>query len=42
LGTLLNRNTEALQAYAKYLELAPNSKATPDVKKKLESLPLSP
>jgi hypothetical protein len=35
----LNRNAEARQAYQKYLELAPNSKAAPDVKKKLDALP---
>jgi tetratricopeptide repeat protein len=38
----LNRNAEARQAYTKYLELAPNSNAAPDVKKKLEALPLAP
>jgi len=38
----LNRNVEARQAYAKYLELAPNSKAAPVVKKKLDSLPPTP
>ena len=34
----LNRNPEARDAYKKYLELAPNSKATPDVKQKLAAL----
>lgn len=38
----LNRNAEARQAYLKYLELAPDSKAAPDVKKKLDALPPSP
>jgi hypothetical protein len=38
----LNRNAEARKAYAKYLELAPGSKAAPEVKKKLDSLPPSP
>jgi len=28
----LNRNTDARRTYAKYLELASNSKAAPDVK----------
>lgn len=36
------RNAEARQAYTKYLQLAPNSKSALDVKKKLDSLPLSP
>jgi Tetratricopeptide repeat len=36
----LNRNPEARDAYEKYLELAPNSKAAPDVKEKLATLPL--
>jgi tetratricopeptide (TPR) repeat protein len=35
----LNRYPEARQAYTKYLELAPASKAAPDVKKKLDALP---
>jgi tetratricopeptide (TPR) repeat protein len=35
----LNRNAEARQDYAKYLELAPNSKLAPDVRKKLDALP---
>jgi tetratricopeptide (TPR) repeat protein len=34
----LNRNPEARDAYKKYLELAPNSKAAPDVKEKLATL----
>jgi hypothetical protein len=38
----LNRNAEVRQAYTKYLELAPNSNAAPDVKKKLEALTLAP
>jgi len=38
----LNRNAEARRAYTKYLELAPNSKSAPDVKKKLDALPPSP
>lgn len=33
-----SRNNEARQAYAKYLELAPNSKAAPEVRKKLDAL----
>lgn len=37
----LNRNAEARDAYKKYLELAPDSKAAPDVKKKLDALPPS-
>jgi hypothetical protein len=37
----VNRNAEARQAYTKYLELAPDSKSAPDVKKKLDLLPLS-
>jgi Tetratricopeptide repeat len=38
----LNRSAEAREAYNKYLELAPNSKAAPDVKRKLDALPPSP
>ncbi len=38
----LNRNAEARKAYTKYLELAPNSKSAPDVKKKLDALPAAP
>lgn len=38
----LNRNAEARDAYKKYLQLAPDSKAAPDVKKKLDALPPSP
>jgi hypothetical protein len=38
----LNRNSDARQAYAKYLELAPNSKSAPDIKKKLDTLPPAP
>jgi predicted RNA polymerase sigma factor len=38
----LNRNAEARQAYQKYLELAPNSKVAPDVKKKPDALPPTP
>jgi hypothetical protein len=38
----LNRNAEARQAYAKYLELAPNSKSAADLKRKLEALPSTP
>jgi TPR repeat len=38
----LNRNAEARQAYMKYLELAPDSKAAPDVKRKLDALTPSP
>ncbi len=37
----LNRAAEARRAYTKYLELAPNSKGAPDVKKKLDALPPS-
>ena len=33
---------EARKDYEKYLELAPDSKAAPDVKKKLAALPSSP
>jgi len=36
---MLLYNAEARQAYEEYLELAPNSKSAPDVKKKLEALP---
>jgi Flp pilus assembly protein TadD len=35
-------NAEARQTYMKYLELAPDSKAAPDVKKKLAALAPSP
>jgi tetratricopeptide (TPR) repeat protein len=35
----LKRIPEAREAYKKYLELAPDSKAVPDVKKKLDALP---
>jgi len=38
----LNRSGEARQAYTKYLELAPDSKEAPDVKKRLAALPRSP
>jgi hypothetical protein len=38
----LKRNAEAREAYSKYLELAPQSKSAPDVKKKLAALPPSP
>lgn len=39
----VNCNPEtARAAYQKYLELAPNSKAAPDVRKKLAALPASP
>ncbi len=38
----LNRSGEARQAYTKYLELAPDAKEAPDVKKKLAALPRSP
>ena len=38
----LHRNPEARDAYKKYLELAPNSKAAPDVKEKLAAPPLKP
>jgi hypothetical protein len=38
----LSRNAEAREAYKKYLELAPDSKAAPDVKKKLEALAPTP
>ena len=38
----LNRSAEAREAYAKYLELAPQSKSAPDVKKKLDALPPTP
>jgi tetratricopeptide (TPR) repeat protein len=34
----LGRNAEAREAYQKYLSQAPDSKAAPDVKKKLEAL----
>jgi len=37
----LNRNAEARKAYTKYLELAPESKAASEVKKKLDALPAS-
>lgn len=40
--TRLKRNAEARQVYAKYLQLAPDSKSAADVKKKLEALPHSP
>lgn len=40
--TKLNLNTEARQAYAKYLEPAPNSNSAADVKKKLEAMPPTP
>jgi len=33
---------EARKDYEKYLELAPDSKSAPDVKKKLDALPPSP
>jgi tetratricopeptide (TPR) repeat protein len=32
--TKLSRSAEARQAYSKYLELAPDSKSAPDVKKR--------
>jgi hypothetical protein len=35
-------NAEAREAYKKYLEFAPDSKAAPDVKKKLDALPPTP
>lgn len=38
----LNRNADARDAYKKYLELAPDSKAAPDVKQKLGALPPTP
>jgi hypothetical protein len=38
----LNRNVDAREAYKKYLELAPDSKAAPGVKKKLDALPPTP
>jgi tetratricopeptide (TPR) repeat protein len=38
----LIRNEEARQAYTKYLDLAPDSKSAPEVKKKLDALPPSP
>ena len=38
----LKRNAEARETYKKYLELAPDSKAAPDVKKKLEALASTP
>jgi tetratricopeptide (TPR) repeat protein len=38
----LNRSVEARQAYTKYLELVPDSKSAPDVKKKLDTLTPSP
>lgn len=38
----LSRNAEARDAYKKYLELAPDSKAAADVKKKLDALSLTP
>ena len=34
----LDRKAEARRAYTKYLELAPNSKSAPEVKRKLEAL----
>ncbi len=34
----LKRNAKARQAYTKYLELAPDSKSAPQVKKKLDAL----
>jgi len=36
--TKLKREAEARQAYAKYLELAPNSKSAPKVKRKLDAM----
>jgi tetratricopeptide (TPR) repeat protein len=38
----LNRNADAREAYKKYLQLAPDSKSAPDVKKKLDALPPTP
>lgn len=38
----LQRNTEAREAYQKYLDLAPSSKAAPEVRKRLDALPSSP
>ncbi len=38
----VNRNSEARQAYPKYLALAPNSKSAPDVKRELRALPPTP
>jgi len=38
----LNRNTEARESYNRYLELASDSMAAPDVKKKLDALPPAP
>ena len=38
----LNINAGARRAYAKYLELAPDSKAAPEIRKKLEALPPAP
>jgi len=37
----LSKEAPAREAYQKYLDLAPNSKAAPDVKKKLEALSAS-
>lgn len=37
----LRRNSQARQAYTKYLELAPDSKSAPSIKKKLAALPPS-
>jgi TolA-binding protein len=36
----LNRNAEARRAYVKYLELAPDSRSAPEVKGRLDALPL--
>jgi tetratricopeptide (TPR) repeat protein len=38
----LKRNSEARQAFTKYLELAPNSKSASDIRAKLAALPASP
>jgi hypothetical protein len=36
------RDAQARKAYSKFLELAPNSKTSPEAKKKLEALPRTP
>ena len=38
----LNNNASARRDYTKYLELAPDSKAAPEIRKKLEALPPLP
>ena len=38
----LNRSKEARDAYAKYLDLAPNAKSASEVQRKLDALPSTP